>query len=365
MNPDLLTTRGIPEGVSNFLLSYFEGDVEKIYKVLNYLKKDITILKLKFSFSLYSGIALLFVNRKSETLDLVKCFISHSAEITKINIEISWKEILKKLTEEYKNLQIDPDLSLKAERVFSSDTKFIQTLMKVLSEDKTFLDIKRFLHTYVPLLLGDPNTVVRFSIERMDIFQFYKFLKESNIEFPESLKPLVQGDSLQSLSLLDLSIQPILSPIDGIPVNLLSIGDEIQVKIVDTDEVSKLFIKGEGIISGKVTNIKKLDNERSLITVEIGPGFSGNFVIKNDVKVKSTTKTSPQEQYTKISSSPDIEIFRQYEPNPIQTKVSTPSSREIEERIEKEKDASLIFWIINLLIIGFGVGIVIIILLFL
>lgn len=361
MSIETLSARGIPEKISNFLLSYFEGDIEKVYKVLNYLKKDITVLKLKFSFSLYSGIALLFVNQRSSTLDLVKCYISHSTEITKINIEVSWKEIIKKLSDEYKSFQIDPDLSARAERVFYSDSKFVQTLMKVLSEDKTFLDTKRFLHTYVPLLLGDSNTVVRFSIEKMDIFQFYRFLKESNLELPESLKSLSQEDTFLSFSILDLSIQPILSPIDGIPISFLNIGDEIQVKIVDTDDVSRLFVKGDGITSGKIINIKRLDNERSLVAVEIGPGFGGNFVIKNDVKVKSTSKVFSQTQQSQSSS----EIFKQYDSKITQSKSQSQanlSSKEIEERIEKEKDNSLIFWIINLSIIGFGIGIVIIIL---
>lgn len=360
MSIDSLVSRGIPEKVSNFLLSYFDGDIEKVYKVLNFLKKDIVVLKLKFSFSLYSGIALLFVNQRSLSLDLVKCFVSHSTEITKVNIEIPWKEILKKISEDYKSLQIDVDLSARAEKVFYSDTKFVQTLMKVLSEDKTFLDTKRFLHTYVPLLLGDPNTIVRFSTEKIDIFQFFKFLKESNMELPESLKPLSQEDSSSSFPILELSIQPILSPLDGIPINLLSIGDEMQIKIVDTDDLSRSFIKGEGIVSGRISNIKKIDNERSLIYVEIGPGFGGSFVIKNDVKVKSISKSFSQNIHSnQVSQQPKYQDTNLLQDR---NKVEKLSSREIEEKIEKEKDSSLIFWIINLTIIGFGIAIVIIIL---
>lgn len=352
-----LTSRGIPEKIAHFLVSYFEGDAEKVYFVLNSLKKDIVVLKLKFSFSIYSGVSLLFINLKSKTIDLVKGYISPSNEITKINIESSWREVIRKISDEYKSLQIDADLSRKAEYVLTSDQKFVQTLIKMMSEDKTFLDIKRFLYTYVPMMFGDNNTVVRFSYENIDLFQFYRFLKESNIPIPDNLKFIENPESLTTFSISDIAIQPVLSPVDGEPITSLKPGDEIFVKIVDTDGISKLFIKGDGTIHSKITSIRELDNDRVLVSVEVGPGFLGNFVIKRDVKLKSIkSSTTSQQSVYLAKETPKTYAIEEDE------SLNEMTSQEIEEKIEKEKDVSLIFWIINLVIIGLGIATVIILL---
>ncbi|MCX8029588.1 MAG: hypothetical protein N2712_06290 [Brevinematales bacterium] len=350
-----LIERGIPEKIASFLISHFSDDPEKIYLVINSLKKDIVVIKLKFSFSLYSGIALLFVNIKSKNIEFVRAYVSHSAEITKINIETFWRDLLLKLSNEYKNLQVDLDLSRKAENVLTSDSKFIQTLAKVLSEDKTQLDIKRFLYTYIPIIFGDPNTIVRFSVDRTDIFYLYKFMKESNIPLPETLKSL-EGDQINEFSISDISVQPVLSPIDGVPITNLRIGDEIMVKILDTDEISKSFIKGDGTTFTKISSIRDLDSDRVLVSVEVGPGFIGNFAIKKDVKIK-----------TKLSPTPNVEKQKSdYQPQITQKpEVEERTSHEIENLIEKEKDTSLLFWIINITIIGFGIALILILLVFL
>ena len=358
MDLSSILSKGIPEKVASFLISYFDGDMEKVYFVLSSLKKDVVIIKLKFSFSIYLGIALMFINTKSKTIELVKSYVSQSLEISKINIESPWKEIIKNVSDNLKNLQIDPDLSKRAEYIFSSDSKFTQTLIKLVTENKQYLDIKRFLYTYAPLILSDPNAIIRFSMESIDIFSFYRFLKDSNLPIPEHLK-FIEENTLSSISISDIAIQPVLSPIDGTPISSLKIGDEITVKVLDTDEISRCFLKGDGIINAKITSIKPLENERNLITVEIGPGFLGNFVIKSDVKIK---KSSTSETYQpEVSTQAKINYQEYLQKEPQEDK--TLYSREIEERIEREKDSSLVFWIINLSIIGFGIALIAIILL--
>ncbi|MEN2998157.1 MAG: hypothetical protein ABDH28_03880 [Brevinematia bacterium] len=359
-----LVARGIPERVANFLVSYFGGDYEKIYSVLNSLKKDVVVLKLKFSFSLYSGFAIVFVNLRSKKVELVKSFVSHSTEITKISVESQWREILEKLSSEYKSLQIDPDLSAKAEIVLTSDAKFVQTLVKVMSEDRTYLDVKRFLYTYIPVIFGDENTIVRFAIERMDVFQFYKFARDIGVEIPSAVKLAEGGEMLSEFSLYDIAIQPVLSPIDGVSINSLNVGDEIFIKVLDTDEVSRWFARGDGITSGRITLINRLDNDRSLVTVEIGPGFSGNFVVKNDVKLKVTKGKDIPKQ--KMVYSHTTAVQPKIESESYDSTFSS-EERELGNKVstEKVKGSSFIFWVVNLLILGVGVALVLIILLFL
>ncbi|MCS7299043.1 MAG: hypothetical protein RMJ37_03640 [Spirochaetia bacterium] len=356
MRTEDLVSRGIPEKIANFLLSHFQGDVERIYMVLNSLKKDIPVVKLKFSFSLYSGIALVFVNLKAKKVDLVRAYISVSPEITKINIEMNWFDIISKVSSEYRTLQIDPDLSAKAEKLLLSDAKFVQTLIKVLSEDKTQLDIKRFLYTYVPLVFGDPNTIVRFSIDRTDVFNFYKFLKDAKIEMPESLRFLDDEKALTTISISDISIQPILSPIDGITAGSIRAGNEIYVKINDTDEVSRSFVKGDGITLGRVVAVQELENDRLLFDVEIGPGFLGSFIIKKDVKIRTKSVILPEKVDTTYVS---LDIQK----TPPQD--YSDRSQFEEDTVEREKDVSMVFWIVNILLIGVGVATVLILLLFL
>lgn len=356
MRTEDLVSRGIPEKIANFLLSHFQGDVERIYMVLNSLKKDISIVKLKFSFSLYSGIALLFVNLKAKKVDLVRAYISVSPDITKINIEMNWLDIISKVSSEYRALQIDPDLSAKAERLLLSDAKFVQTLIKVLSEDKTQLDIKRFLYTYIPLVFGDSNTIVRFSIDRTDIFNFYKFLKDAKVEIPESLRFLDDDKALTTIPISDISIQPILSPIDGVTAGSIRAGNEIYVKINDTDEISRSFIKGDGTTLGKVVSVRELENDRLLFDVEIGPGFLGSFVIKRDVKIRVKDGILPEK------------VDTIYAGNNIQRATSqdySEQSQSEEDMVEGEKNTSTVFWIINILLIGVGVAVVLFLLVFL
>lgn len=360
MTAEDLVSRGIPEKIANFLLSHFQGDAERIYMVLNSLKKDISIVKLKFSFSLYSGIALMFVNLKAKIVDMVKAYISRLPEITKINIETTWRDVMSKVSSEYKALQIDPDLSAKAEKLLLSDSKFVQTLIKVLSEEKTQLDMKRLLYTYIPLLFGDPNTIVRFSIDRTDVFNFYKFLKDAKIEIPESLRFLDDEKSLTTISISDISIQPVLSPIDGSTASSIRVGNEIYVKINDTDEVSRSFIKGDGIAIGKVASIQELENDRLLFNVEIGPGFLGNFIIKKDVKIKTKSVTLPEKTETTYANfDTQKTILQDYSSR---TKFEEVTE---EDTMEKEKDVSIVFWMVNILLIGAGIAAVLILILFL
>ncbi|MFN4244982.1 MAG: hypothetical protein ACK4F9_02405 [Brevinematia bacterium] len=359
-----LVARGIPEKIANFLVSYFKGDMEKVYFVLNSLRKDVVVLKLKFSFSIYLGVAIIFINTRSKTIDLVKSYVSQSPEISKINIEIPWREVIKSISDNIKVLQVDLDLSKKADYIFSSDSKFSQTLIKLVCDNRQYLDIKRFLYTYIPIVLGDQNAVVRFSFERIDVFSFYRFIKDSNIPIPENLKFIEEEGVLSSVSISDIAVQPVLSPIDGVSMNYLKPGDEIVVKILDTDEVSRCFVKDDGIVPAKILSIKPLENERNLVAVEIGPGFVGNFVIKNDVKLKSTKSTQvvPENQqsmaYTIEKSYDSLEREGEFREDEYR------SSEDIEKVIEKERDNSLVFWIVNISIIVLGIAIVAIILLF-
>ncbi|MGC8767611.1 MAG: hypothetical protein ACP5QP_07965 [Brevinematia bacterium] len=359
MSLEELTSKGIPEKIVNFLFDYFKGDIEKVYLVLNSIKKDIVILKMKFSFSIYSGISIMFINTKTSKCEFIKCFISTSYEITKINIELPWNEIIMKISEQYKNFQVDPELSKKAENILSSDAKLSGTLSKLFSQDKTEIDIRRFLYTYIPTIFGDQNAVVRFSYEKIDIFQFYKFMKNLDVELPDSLKFLESEEFFNEYPILEVPLEPILSPLDGVSINNLNIGDRIFVKIPEDSEAYRLFHKGTPP-TARITSISPLDNERYLLKLELGPGFLGSFILRNDVKLK---KLEPGNTSANIPTSTTQEKATQT--NYREFNYKEEELNNLSEEIQKEKDISALVWFVIFSIISLGVAGILILLLFL
>ncbi len=346
-----LKSRGVPEEFAIFVSEISKDDQEAAYHILNAIKKDVAVLKIKYSFSVYSGISILFINLREGKIEFMKSFLSTSAEVTKINIENRWQEVLSKLLSEEKNLEIDREISQKANSFFYSDQKFTKTLCKLMSsKDKSELDIKRFIFTYVPIILRNDKAVVRFSVEYVDIFQLYRFLKEIGVE------------TQKDVTMLHLAGEPVLAPMGGKSPQELNKGDTIFLEIRENSDLAFYILKSLGAINednttkpipGVIKEIKPLENERVEIIVNIAPGVESSFVIGKDIKLKPAIVENEQ-NVTDLKKLSDI--IRDYsEPTEVKTTQLTQTD-------ESSPSSNLMFWLINLLLIigGLLIGLLLI-----
>ncbi len=367
MDINELESRGIPRNIAEFLVEKFKEDPDKLLMFLNSLQRDIIVFKMKISFSIYSGIVILFLNKKSGTIDFVRAYFSTDPEITKQNIELPWKELIKKILEAYSSFRIDEDISSRVQKLFYSDDGFRKSLLKVTEEGKTLIDIRRFLYTYIPFMFGDERAVVRFSYERINVFEFYSFLKNSGVEVPKSLKFIELGKfettEEEPKGIYEFEVQPVLAPIDGITVNEMRQGDIIYVTVNPEQSTAELFSAGKAEKS-TVLFVKKLDFDRYLVYVELGPGFIGKFITKEDIKIKAEKMRLSDIEKERLS------IGAQSQQKQIHA--DSTSQRVEEEKVSKEISGdryegfsnNVVFWLVNIAIIVVGVAVVLILLLF-
>jgi len=352
-----LESKGIPRNIAEFLLEKFKNNPDKLYMFLNSLQKEIVVLKMKISFSIYSGIVIVFLNRRSGTIDFVKTYFSTDPEIAKQNIEISWRDLVSKIAENYPNFRIDEEISSRVQKLIYSDDNFRNTLLKLTEENKTPIDIRRFLYTYMPVMFGDERTVVRFSYERTDVFDFYNFLKNSNIEIPKTLKFIELGkfeyNDEEPKGIYEFEVQPVLAPIDGVTVENIKQGDTVYVSLEPGQSTSEIFSTSNEE-KARILFAKKLDFGRYLVYTELGPGFIGKFVVKEDVKIKVEKTADSQQDIGVEKITPNV----------------TLEQPKVEEKLEiTSEDANkvgnnIIFWVINIAIIVIGIAVVMILLLF-
>ena len=362
-----LESRGIPRNIAEFLLEKFRENPDRLLMFLNSLQKDIIVFKMKISFSIYSGVVILFLNKRSGSIDFVRAYFSTDPEITKQNIELPWKELVKKISEGYSSFRIDEDISFRVQKLFYSDDNFRKSLLKVTEEGKTLIDIRRFLYTYIPFMFGDDRAVVRFSYERIDLFEFYNFLKNLGIEIPKSLKFIELGKfeatEEEPKGIYEFEVQPVLAPIEGITVSEMKQGDIVYVTVNPEQSTAELFSVGKEERS-TVLFVKKLDFGRYLVYVELGPGFIGKFITKEDIKIKA--------EKTKSEGVGKEQLFVTAQPQQKQIPVEFTNQKIEEGKVsegvsfgrDEGFDNKLVFWQVNIAIIAVGIAVVLILLLF-
>ncbi|MCK9224286.1 MAG: hypothetical protein M0R46_02625 [Candidatus Muirbacterium halophilum] len=148
---------------------------------------------------------------------------------------------------------------------------------------------------------------------------FRKIYKKSNLKIEvkyslvnveENIMDLVEENNVlneetsSKSKLIKIKVNPILDPIDGIPVNKLKLGDEIHIRIVDSNiDTAKLedviYDKNSDAAKttyvGKVTSVNRLEASGSIqITVGLGDLYVGDAALQDELKISAVQNTEKQ-----------------------------------------------------------------------
>ena len=147
---------------------------------------------------------------------------------------------------------------------------------------------------------------------------FKKIYKKSNLKLEvkyslvnteENIMDLVEENTVLSeesgskSKLIKIKVNPILDPISGIPVNKLKLGDEVHIKINDSNiDISRLedviydknSDSAKTVYVGKVTSVNRLEASGSIqITVGLGDLYVGDAALQEELKISATQNSAP------------------------------------------------------------------------
>ncbi|MFN3659754.1 MAG: hypothetical protein ACK4TN_00775 [Brevinematales bacterium] len=294
----LVNNYGISREFAQNLLDFFEGDVDKVIQMMESSDKDITVVKGKFIASrrnLY-GAFMFFYNHQSLFPEYIFVVCSTDLNLSRLRIEDPWSAYVESLRMYQMAQESDPEVASRIEaQILSRDN--ISVLTGYLS-DKTnpdLINLKRFFTNEINRVIYDANVLVKFVLEEADIFRTRAFLSNTHDGFK------VISNNPANLVLMNLKVEPVLSPLGGKDVESLSSMDEVYVRVLDDrpivpELVEKLRpgdVLAPNTIVGKVLENQLMpESENRRITLLFGPGIFGSFVLGGKVRVQTKTETT-------------------------------------------------------------------------
>lgn len=294
----LVNNYGISQEFAQNLLDFFEGDVDKVIQMMESSDKDITVVKGKFIASrrnLY-GAFMFFYNHQSLFPEYIFVVCSTDLNLSRLRIEDPWTAYVESLRMYQTAQESDPEVASRIEaQILSRDN--ISALTGYLS-DKTspdLINLKRFLTNEINRVIYDANVLVKFVLEEADIFRTRAFLSNTHDGFK------VVSNNPANLVLMNLKVEPVLSPLGGKDVESLASMDEVYVRVLDDrpivpELVEKLRppdVLAPNTIVGKVLENQLMpESENRRITLLFGPGIFGSFVLGGKVRVQTRTEAT-------------------------------------------------------------------------
>lgn len=296
----LVNNYNLPPDFANRIIQFTQGDLEAAIRFIEASEKGIFILKGKFISSKKScnGALLLFYNQQTNTPEYVFVVVSTDPAIARIKIEDSWRTMHEAMMRFYTSKEANKELSSKIEsRLLAQENASYFSIFFTLS-GVDIVNLKRFLLNEISKILIDTNTILKVAREATDVFHFSGFIKMTNVGL--KLQPQSQ---LNLITLLNISVEPVLAPLGGKDVEKIDIGDEILVRVTDTREIVHFlmgFINTSSVSPGKlfgrvIFNQKTSTSLNNLVVLEFAPGVFGRFSIGEKIRVHVKSKEEKEQ----------------------------------------------------------------------
>jgi hypothetical protein len=342
LESEILTNNyGIPPDFSKNLISFMKGDLEAAIKIIEASEKDIIILKSKFISNkrMSHGAFLIFFNFQTHQPEYVFFVISKNPNLTKLNIDNSWRSIFDIMLGYMTESECDLELSSKAESQFINRDN-VNYLSSFFSSQKSIdlVNLKRFIINELSKILLDSSLILKLTSEETNIFKFSSFLKTVQV----GLK-IQQRLKVDFLTLINIKIEPILAPLGGLDVDKIDIYDELLVKVTDEREIVR-FIMGyfdtsqlaPGNLYGKVVyNMKAPDIPSHLIIIEFAPGIFGRFLLGEKIRilVKKNIQKKPEDHPLPVNLQ-ELQVYNieNYSGNPTTEDIQMAQMEDYGER---------------------------------
>lgn len=288
----LVSNYGVSSAFAEALLRYTKGDIEAAIRLVESSEKDIIALKAKFisSKKMINGGLLLCYNYQSTLPEYAFCVITNDQAMGRTKLEGPWKEFGSELTRFLGAAESDPDASQRVETMLLSpdNIKYLNSFF-VDRKNLDLVNIKRFLLSELSKVLMDTAIVLKIVVEEADVFRYKTFFNETKL----GLK-IIPQNAIADVMLLNLKVEPVLTPIGGLDVEKVQAGDEVLVRLTDPRDIAvaikDLAPKKEDVQSGiygrVVRNLKPAGSENLVVTLEFGPGIYGTFIMGGKIRIQ-------------------------------------------------------------------------------
>ncbi len=320
---NLISKTGVDKELAELLLDFTNNDVDGAVKIIGAMPKDYSVLKMRFicQKTHYYGVAFLLINLKNKTIEETQVLLDRDKRASAIDnlltFDIFYNDILKYKSDK----QSESDIEKRILDDFKTE-EFKENLLGCYNAKNNKFDLNQVKSVMDDLFfrtLTETDIVIKIQEEKIDVFKYKKFrgmplftkkiedIKKAEEEkAPEEkkgreyLKDKTEEKQettvkVHNISLVLLKVEPIVSPVKGIAVSELQIGDPVKVKIIDDRDIGSYLnnllggITETGDIKEVIANVKSieknLDTDNYNVVVEFGPGIGGVMNLAGEIKI--------------------------------------------------------------------------------
>jgi hypothetical protein len=301
------------------ILKFTGGDIDGAVRIIKSVDKNIFIIRGKFVAQVERiyGTFLFLYDSKNRTIEKFNTVIKKDDKSgIEFDFEKNWNNFMNDITNySHKNIT-----EVEMQNRFSNtirSAKVIQFLDSKLSP-KRDIDEKALILYLKDILLnitGDLNVVLKMKFEKSDAFEINKgTVQDTTFDFEKEAaaeeKKEKKAEPAEINQIIVLKVEFELSPLEGVRLSELNIGEKVNVKMIDESPIASYIsnlLKGREIdrlrnetFLAELKDIKVMDDGGISITVEFGPGIYGRAYYGEDVKVKPVYTEEEKEVKTAI-----------------------------------------------------------------
>jgi hypothetical protein len=349
----LVTNYGIPSEFAESLLHFTRGDLEGAIRILEATEKDVLAVKSKFisSKKMTNGSLIFFFNYQTNLPEFVFCVVSSDQNLGKTKLENPWSVFMDDMRRFMSAAESEPESASRIEsQILSADNVKYLTNFFLDRSNLDMVNLKRFLVSEISKVMMDTGIVIKIAIEPVDVFRFKSWINQSKA----GLK-IVAQNTFQHGMIINVKLDPVLSPIGGMDVEKIQIDDLVLARFVDDRPIVQYVAdlcqprdEAAGAVYGRVVrNIKSLDTSNLILTLEFGPGIYGSFIMGGKVKVQSMPgNQKKKDQETRESKQTQVQQAQAFQSLP-------PDDSEGNRRVTVKKNGSVLFIVIGVLAVAF------------
>ena len=303
-NQILINNYGVDQVFAENLLNFTHEDIEGAIRILESSEKDVFVIKIKFISSkrLIYGALVIFFNFQSGLPEYLYCAISSDSKLSHIKMDTDWHEFIMEMADNMSGDGADYDAAsrIESEIVSGDNVRYISTYFAD-RQNPDLVNLKRFLLSNLSKVLLDTGIVIKLVASTTDVFKFQNAVSQ----FTGGLK-LKPKAGRKITMLINMHIEPVLSPIGGTDIEKVTPDTKILIKVNDDRDIVKYIQELIGAVDesgagkafwGKVVrNQYSQESENHAVTLEFGPGIYGSFIIGKKVRVqinKDETEEKP------------------------------------------------------------------------
>ncbi|MBN1897944.1 MAG: DUF4899 domain-containing protein [Spirochaetes bacterium] len=304
----LVMDTGADKQTAEMILKFTGGDLEGAKKIFDSMPKDYLVLKMRYMGhkTHHYGVILIIMNIKNSEIEEMEVTVGKDMKASEIDTNLPYETFKDQLREYIRTGNVNLILIDRLKEGILTPEFKVGLFKDVSSEGVINLNnLKIQFSELFFKVFTEPNAAIKATQERIDVFRYAKkkgtaAQEEEEKKEPEKTKEeeIKKREELEirSISLVLLKIEPILSPVKGVPVGDLQVGDEIMVRIIDErdigDYLAKLLNGKEGEnripISATVKEIERsADTENVMILVQFGPGIAGRCFVPPEIKIQT------------------------------------------------------------------------------